>query len=330
MKKILAMTSALILSLASSQARTWTSSDGRTLEGDLVRVEGEIAIIKVKGKSLRIPFSKLSEKDVAFLKEQAEKAKVGTNRLFGLELKSGTFLDFQDSLKEPMQKLLAAKDFAPTKIKVRMSIPQGFDPLKPQKVLWMVGSFDNSAEIKLGNIGVFDRGESALEKGWVIIAADTNMGNPRRSEKKTSEGDAEFHYFLINELEKAWPEVRRWKHACAGHSTGAEATFFRVAQLLKADVNVVGGFFSGCQKGMTRMASSECRLSSRQWSKVKAFQSTGDNDGLVKPSDIKRVSEELKRGGVKQIVAKTFPGNHTMSDDLFKEALDWFEKEEAQ
>jgi predicted esterase len=71
-------------------------------------------------------------------------------------------------------------------------------------------------------------------------------------------------------------------------------------------------------------------LSSRQWSKVKAFQSTGDNDGLVKPSDIKRVSEELKRGGVKQIVAKTFPGNHTMSDDLFKEALDWFEKEEAQ
>ena len=308
-------------------ARTWTSSDGRTLEADFVRAEGEVAVVNMNGKILRIPFSKLSEKDVAFVKEAAAKALVGTNRLFGIELKPGIF-DADEFLSDSMKELVADKDFAPSKIKVRLWIPDGFDPTEPQKVLWMVGSLDNEAERRRGNIGMFLRGQAALEKGWVVIAADTNMGNPRSSASKESEADAEFHYFLIGEMEKAWPAFRSWKHACAGHSTGAQATFFRLAQLMKAGVNAKGGFLSGCEKSQLRQASQETGVRSSNWRRLKIFQSTGDNDRLVKDSQIKSVTSDVERGGVKKVIAKTFPGNHTMNEEQFLEALDWFVKEE--
>lgn len=315
--------------LATAPARTWTSSDGRTLEGDFVRVEGEVAVLKVKGKMIRVPFSKLSEKDVAFLKEGAQKAKAGTNRLFGIELKPG-MVDTDEFLDDSMKKLIWTQDFTPSKVVVRLWIPEGFDPTKPQKVLWLVGSQDNDAERRRGNKNMFLRGQAPMEKGWIVITADTNQGNPRRSATKVSEADAEFHYFVIDELVKAWPEFRNWKHACVGHSSGAQVTFFRLAQLMRAQVNVVGGFFSCCSKGMVRLASQEAKVRSGDWRKIKAFQSTGDKDLLVKPSQIKSVSEDLKRGGVKKVVSKTFPGTHNFHEEYLMEALEWFEKEEEE
>lgn len=315
--------------LATAPARTWTSADGRTLEGDLIRVEGEVAVLKVRGKMLRVPFSKLGEKDVAFLKEEVEKAKVGTNRLFGIELKPG-MVDADEFLDDSMKRLLAAKDFIPSKVTVRLWIPEGFDPTQPQKVLWLVGSQDNDAARRRGNKNMFLRGQAPMEKGWIVITADTNMGNPRRSATKASEADAEFHYFVIDELVKAWPEFRKWKHACAGHSSGAQATFFRMAQLMRAQVNVVGGFFSCCSKSMVRTASQEAKVRSTDWRKIKAFQSTGDKDLLVKPAQIKSVSDDLKRNGVKKIVSKTFPGTHNFHEEYLMEALRWFEKEEEK
>ncbi len=330
MKRSLLFGSLLVALLTSAPARTWTSSDGRTLEGEFVRSEGEVAVVNVKGRILRIPFASLSADDVAFVKEAATKVKAGTNQLFGTELKAGALIDVDEFLSDSMKELLAASDFEPSKVRVRVWTPQEFDPAQPQKVLWMVGSHDNEAERRKGNIGMFMRGQSAQESGWVVIAADTNMGNPRRSITQTSEADAEFHYFIIQKLEEAWPGFRGWKHACAGHSTGAQAVFFRLAQLMKAQCRVVGGFFSGCNKGMARLASQETGVKLSEWRRIKAFQSTGDQDRLVKERHIKSVGEDLQRIGVKEVLSKTFAGNHTMNEELLLEALSWFVEEKEE
>lgn len=48
-------------------ARTWTDTTGRKIEADLVRVEGDKAILKIKGREVPLPLSRLSAEDQAFI-----------------------------------------------------------------------------------------------------------------------------------------------------------------------------------------------------------------------------------------------------------------------
>ena len=73
MKKTLIAIAAVAALFSSSQARTWTSSDGsKTFEGTLRSYDsakGSVTVLMANGRSLTFPQDKLSETDVAFLKE---------------------------------------------------------------------------------------------------------------------------------------------------------------------------------------------------------------------------------------------------------------------
>jgi Carbohydrate esterase, sialic acid-specific acetylesterase len=74
-KSLLTGTAAFaILLLSGAQARTWTSSDGaKTFEGELKSYDpatGAVGVTLANGKSLNFNQTKLSEADIAFLKEQ--------------------------------------------------------------------------------------------------------------------------------------------------------------------------------------------------------------------------------------------------------------------
>jgi len=61
---------------ATTQAREWTNASGKTIEAELVRIDGapgaEIAVLKMPGgKVYNVPLNTLSEADQAFAKEQA-------------------------------------------------------------------------------------------------------------------------------------------------------------------------------------------------------------------------------------------------------------------
>ncbi len=310
-------------------ARVWTAGDGRTIEADLVRVDGEVAVLLMGGEEVRVPFSKLSEKDVEFLKEQAEKPAVASkaSELFGVELKAGKTMEAIGDLDKKVKRELSGNKLKPSKAKVKISLPDDFDPTKPQKVFWVVGGINNEAERLVGNVGGFGRGNIASGKGWVVIAADTEHGNPRESTVKICEGDYHFHVFVVEEVTKIWPDFKTWKHACGGHSSSAKGAFFRMGQLLKLNANVVGGFFSGCNGAYVEMATKESKVRKSAWRSVKGFQSTGDEDNLVSDKYIKAVTDGMKSGGMRQLRSKTFPGGHVMSKEHFAEALDWFLEE---
>ena len=314
-----------------ASARTWTDVKGRTIEGELVRVEAEIAVIKVNGREFRIPFQKLSEKDQEFLRTHEDQSLATVSEagsLFGTELKAGETVEVTGPLNDKSLKALSGNKLKPTQMKIKLSLPPDFDSAKPQKVFWAVGGINNEAERIKGNIGTFRRGNLAASKGWLVIAADTEHGNPRESTVQVSEGDPAFHDQVFDELSAVWPEFNNWKHACGGHSSGAKGAFFRLAQLLNAKANAVGGFFSGCNQSMALMPCEETRLRKSAFKKVKGFQSTGDKDHLVPASSIKRVTDEMKDGGIRNSRSQTFPGGHVMSSEQFGEALDWFAEEE--
>jgi hypothetical protein len=67
---------ALALSLSAAHARTWTSSDGsKTFEGELLSygaATGDVGVTLANGKELTFNQDKLSEDDIAFLKEKGD------------------------------------------------------------------------------------------------------------------------------------------------------------------------------------------------------------------------------------------------------------------
>lgn len=62
--------------IGTAPGRTWTEAQtGRKLEGELVRVEGDAAVVRLaNGTSVKLPLARLSEEDQTFVKEQAETA----------------------------------------------------------------------------------------------------------------------------------------------------------------------------------------------------------------------------------------------------------------
>ncbi|MEM9237751.1 MAG: SHD1 domain-containing protein [Verrucomicrobiota bacterium] len=313
------------------QARTWTSTDGKEIEAELVKVEGEIVVLSMRGKEYRVPLNKLSDEDREFAEswegasKDEEAGSADTEwELFGKVLKPGEVVEAETDLDEKVAKALSGNKLKPLKMKVKIELPAGFDPAKPQHVFWCVGGINNEDERKRGNIGTWGRGKVPSSKGWVVVSADTEHGNPRESTVQLCEGDLEFHLQVIEELSKVFPDFKSWKHACGGHSSGAKGSFFRIAQLLEAEATVVGGFFSGCNQCMGPMAAEEAGVRKSKFKPVKAYLSTGDQDNLVPASTIKRMEGDLKDAGFREIQSKIFPGGHVSSNEQFAEALDWF------
>jgi len=287
-------------------------------------------VLKKAGKEYRVPLEKLSEEDQEFLENRGAEETApseGSWSILGKEIKPGEDVEAVGDLDDKVARALSGNKLKPSQVKIRVRLPSDFDPAKPQKVFWAVGGINNEEERLRGNIATFSRGNTPYAKGWIIVSADTEHGNPRESTVKQCKGDKEFHLFVIEELTKVWPEFKNWKHACGGHSSGAKGSYFRIAQLLKAKANVVGGFFSGCNQSMAQMAGDETGVRKSGFKKVKAFQSTGDKDGLVDASKIERVSSGMKSAGIRQIRSKTFPGAHVMSQEQLGEAMDWFAEE---
>lgn len=76
MKKIIILTSCLLLLAGSCFARTWKSADGsKTFEGTLRSYDAESGSVTVvvNGRPMTFPQDKLSAEDIAFLKEEEAK-----------------------------------------------------------------------------------------------------------------------------------------------------------------------------------------------------------------------------------------------------------------
>lgn len=105
MKKVLLAT-VLLGIVAGVQARQWTSSDGKTVEADLVRIKGEkvhLKIIKTR-KIIPVPIAGLSAEDQAYLatyqKEQAEKEAAAKEAEAKARRKAKWHDEVEDALEE--------------------------------------------------------------------------------------------------------------------------------------------------------------------------------------------------------------------------------------
>ncbi|MBK1834891.1 hypothetical protein [Roseibacillus ishigakijimensis] len=311
----------------SLEARTWTAVDGRTLEGEYLRAEGEEAVwVEVGGREVRIALSQLSEGDREFVASKREEAQSASLTLFGQKLTPGKAVEVTTGLPEEVQRELRDNKLPPTQAKVKVHLPENFDPAQPQKVFWPVGGINNEKERLSGNLSRFSACGEAIRRGWIVIAADTEHGNPRETTIKIQEGDAAFHAFVIAELASIWPDFLSWKHACGGHSSGAKGSFFRLGHLGEAGCQVTGIFLSGCNQAFGKESLDESGARKSAFKTTKAFISSGDADNLVDDDDREELVDGVGDMGIRAVRDEVFSGGHSINNSHFEAALKWFEE----
>lgn len=322
---------ALMCALTGSlSARSFTDISGKTIEAEFVSLADGTVTISKNGQPFKLPLARFSKADQEYMQEQAAKAPaaapVATSavQLNGRELtRNGAVQIIEAPLtEETLKKTRKAKDI--TGIKIGIALPANFDPAVPQKVLWVSAPINNDAERTSGNTAAI-RGYSgtAIAEGWVVIAVDCNLGNPRREDNEAAETDVPIQHQAVAMLSNAWPGFAKSIFACAGFSGGSKASFYRVGQLATADLNVAGLFLGGCNQDLTEDAKKETKVRGGDLRKVKVFVSNGRKDTIATVDAGKAVgtSADKEFGEVR---IETYDGGHSISKEHLKSALAWF------
>ena len=161
--------------------------------------------------------------------------------------------------------------------------------------------------------------------GWLVIAADTDLGNPWLEDNERATGsDLAVHLQAVAALAKAWPGSKSWEFACCGHSGGAKASFYRVGDLLAAGLKVTGMYLSGCNQDLTADAREETKCSKAGLHKVNVFVSSGKADTIATTAHAENLAKSTKEDFGK-IRLEHHDGGHSIDQAEFKKALEWFQ-----
>lgn len=329
------------LIMTTAEGRIWTDTTGRKIDAEILAVEGDKVVLQFKGKRTPLALDRLSAEDRSFAEQWTKDHPAGAGEVKtpdtpAGELKlCGTTLSSNGSVNQVQEPLSAAalKSFSkakvkPTLLKMAVALPAGFDPAKPQHVMWVSAAINNDDERKNGNCGAMGMyAGAATAAGWLVIAADTELGNPRMEDNQRSEGgDLAVHQNAVEVLAKTWPGFKTWTFACCGFSGGAKASFYRVGDLLASELNVAGMFLAGCNQDLTADAREETRCRKAGLRKIRVFISNGKSDTISSMALAEAVESSVKGNGYGDVRLEPFEGDHSMNRAGFEQAMAWFKE----
>ncbi len=319
MKLKIGMFVLLVMSF-SVQGRTWTDLKGRTIEADLIRVEGESVILRRNGVEMSVKIQSLSETDQEFIKngeETTNQSPPGLT-LAGKPLEKGGKMNLVEKPFSPdtIKALSRIRGNRQDTLKLAVSVPDDFDPAKPQKIFVVVTAVNNEEEKARGNIGKFGMyGNICTKLGWVCIAIDSNIGDP--------DGDyaMEEAFRLLTE---EWPGIESSVFVTGGFSGGAKGCWNQACWLMKQKYNVTGVFMAGCNEDYSERCRQEKRSSTSRFRKVRVFLSMGKADNIATIKQSENVLSSLKSNGIRKQRSAVHPGGHSLHEPHFEQALKWF------
>jgi predicted esterase len=318
----------LAAGLATAHARTWTDIQGRSIEAELVRVDGGDPVVNLRGKETKLPLAKLSAADQEFVaKWQADHPAVGTDAAKAQAPTTGAItlagVTIQPGPKQhliekpfPADVVKDLKEKGETMLKLAVAVPADFDPAKPMKVFVVSTAVNNDAERAAGNIAKFNMYAGACtEQGWVCMAADTDKGFP--STAHTIAAACEL-------MAKEWPGFARGRFAVGGFSGGSKACFFNAAWLGKNKYTLAGAYLGGCNHDTSAENFEKMKTPSGAYRKLKVYVGSGKTDKIATPEQGEEVEKSLKENGIRNVRLELHDGGHAMSREQFIAALQWF------
>ena len=336
----------ILLSSPVCLSRTWTNQGGKAIEADFVKLDGEQVVLRMNGKEYNIPLASLSEGDQAHARQEAErlaKEQAATAREFmGQELVPGQLHEFDFALSEENRKIAAKtpkgwknsfadrypgqwiKDIAKTheigKIRVLLGVPDHFDPSKGCPIFVQWTTSDGKSNVA-GGKGYW---KTCREKGWMLVSVD---GAPDSKALWANTvflaGIKEF----FEQLHAKYPGSEQWKVATGGFSGGSKICQWMGGLMDGLEgVDVSGYWLGGCNEARFDYAMEDLGIKKSAYRNAKAYISSGDKDGLVKPAHREAVEQGCKDAGFDGIRSETYDGGHSISHQQLAEALDWFLK----
>jgi len=255
-------------------ARTWTDVEGRKVEADLLRVDGDKAIVKLRDKEVPLTISRLSDDDQRYVDlwkkdnpvtASAKSSPASKYVICKTELKpDGEIITIETRLPARARSTIA-KSLArfpelvakiPFGLRIGIALPAGFDPSKPQRVLW-VGIDQRLVYAKADRLLVAMNwfAKDATDAGWVVLAVDTDGPFP---EGPGTGGDIAFrrNQSALNHeaamiLGDAWPGFKQWQLVCCGIDAGAVSSQYWTGFMQRSKLNLIGMFLAGMASDWT-------------------------------------------------------------------------------
>lgn len=335
----------LMVALAGpASGRSWTNSEGKVIEADLVRVDGDRVVLVMKGKEYAIPLASLSDEDQKFARKEAvriEKERLEAERKFmGQELVPGQVRTFEFALSAENRKLAGTrpkgwgdsfaerysgkwiKEMAATPevdaIRVFLGVPEGFDPTKgcPIFVQW------TTSDRKSNVAGADAYWNTCNRKGWMLVSVD---GAPDPKALWTNSvflaGMKEF----FEQLHAKYPGSEQWTVATGGFSGGSKICQWMGGLMTGLEgVEVKGYWIGGCNEARFDYAAADLDVGKKAYRGAKAYISSGGSDRLVSEGNRETVESGCKEAGFATVRSEVYEGGHSISQEQFAEALDWF------
>lgn len=326
-----------------AHARLWTDDLNRSWQGEFVRVDGASAIFLVNGKEFPFPVAHLSAPDKLALFQLRTRPPAGSAppgpavaaapapaapagkevTIGGAKLVAGEVVPF-DVPVTPAQGKALGKFYEGKKpltaVKIAVAIPADFDPARPQKLL-IVSASSTGSGLSIPEMDAHYTRE-ALAHGWVLVAADSPEGKP---EGDNPDFRAEMLHVMLDTLVAAFPQARsQWKIATAGFSGGAGYASHQAVLLSCENWKVIGMLLMHGGYTPTQWESA-MRGSTARAHLVPVFISSGEQDPVCTPDISKAGIDSTKQGGYLKVRAEWWPGQHEVSQEHVRMALEWFD-----
>jgi hypothetical protein len=226
-------------------------------------------------------------------------------------------------LPPDLAKLLSSNYGKPTTvIKVAIAVPDGFDPLKHQRVLITSASTTGSGlSINcIGNKNII----AALKRGWVVMAGDGEFGKPKEDHIYFRGNILEI---MMAELKARWPQCQtQWSFATAGFSGGSGYASDQALLLCGQDWHIIGMLLlNGNYTPVEWEKDKYIKGSKSAFHQIPVFYSAGKQDPVVRPDRMKIAITQTKNGGYKTIREEWHDGKHEIFAAHVIQALEWFE-----
>lgn len=350
----------LMILISSAGARVWTDTTGRSIEADMVRVEGNSVVLRKAGGEVRCPTNRFCRTDLDYIRDWQSKnaepaaASAVASPAFASEptapgaspaasvtppapvappaapkglciqgkplVAGGQINTYEFTYSPEDLSFLKRRKSLETRYKIAIAVPSDFDPKKPQRVFICSAPSNSQTEQRAGDFAAM----SLYAKTCVDNGWVCMATDCDLGNDTVSDRDM---VCSLQVLHKEWPGMTGWDYAVGGFSGGAKACFFPCATLLREKYKVIGVFMAGCNQDFSEMSRRELKAPLAGYKNIRAYLSAGSKDTIAPPSSVTAVKKSLKSNGIHDSRMVVHEGGHCMFQPHFEEALKWFESD---
>jgi len=235
--------------------------------------------------------------------------------------------EFKVELPREIRTLAGRGQLSPvTHALVTIAVPENFDAARDWPVL--IVNATSIVEARSSRSLLRAYAATALAAGWIVIAADP------AEEISAEQDEVPLRYALdkaaLGALEALWPGASKAPLAFGGYSGGAKYSGWLAAVFAKEGRNVIGIYLGGINQNTVLAAARQLDLLNETYRRVAVFLQSGETDEIATMADHRRVQDELRRAGFRNVRIEYFPESHTWNPRPLRTALDWFLEVAAQ